>query len=77
MQQFQSVVEVSIAGAQGVLVNITGSSSMSMSNLKKQQMLFMPLPRQTNLILGAVVDDSAQDEMRVTVIATGFNRKTN
>ena len=70
--------DVSIAGAQGVLVNITGSSSMSMSEFEEAaNVIYAAAGDEANLILGAVVDDSAQDEMRVTVIATGFNRKTN
>ena len=70
--------DVSIAGAQGVLVNITGSSSMSMNEFEEAaNVIYAAAGEEANLILGAVFDYSVNDEMRVTVIATGFNRKTN
>ncbi len=54
----------SISGAQGVLVNITGSPDLTLHEVDSA----------TNIIFGAVIDPSLGDEIRVTVIATGFNQ---
>ncbi len=67
--------DVSINGARGVLVNITGSSSMTMSEFDEAaNVVRSNAGEDANVILGAVIDDNLNDEMRVTVIATGFNR---
>ncbi len=67
---------VSIAGAQGVLVNITGGMSMSLAELDEATMIIHDAAGDdANVILGAVVDENLSDEIMVTVIATGFNKK--
>jgi len=68
--------DVSISGAQGVLVNITGGTSMSLFEIDEAtEIIHEAAGEDANVILGAVVDPELTDEMMVTVIATGFNRK--
>lgn len=68
--------EVSIAGAQGVLVNITGGPTMSLTEVEEAtEIIREAAGEDVNVILGAVVDEKMTDEMMVTVIATGFKRK--
>ena len=65
---------VSIAGAQGVLVNITGGRSMTLLEVSEAtQIIHDAAGDDANLIFGAVLDESMSDEVMVTVIATGFN----
>ncbi len=67
---------VSIAGARGILLNITGSSSMTLFEVNEASKLVQEEAHEdANIIFGAVIDDSMKDEIRVTVIATGFNRE--
>ncbi|MGD0337303.1 MAG: cell division protein FtsZ [Bacteroidota bacterium] len=67
---------VSIAGAQGVLVNITGGRDMSLAELDEATSIIHDAAGDdANVILGAVVDDTFTDEIMVTVIATGFGKK--
>ncbi len=69
--------DISIAGAQGLLVNITGPADMGMVEMEEAaQIITSAAGDEANVILGAVVDDNLSDEMMVTVIATGFNRKS-
>jgi len=68
--------DVSIAGAQGVLVNITGGPSMSLFEYDEAAAIIHEAAGEdANVILGAVIDDSLNDEIMVTVIATGFNKR--
>jgi cell division protein FtsZ len=68
--------DVSIAGAQGVLVNITGGPSMSLFEVDEAtEIIHDAAGDEANVILGAVVDDRMAEEMMVTVIATGFSRR--
>ncbi len=68
--------EVSIAGAQGVLVNITGGPTMSLTEVEEAtEIIREAAGDDVNVILGAVVDEKMTDEIMVTVIATGFKRK--
>jgi cell division protein FtsZ len=68
--------DVSISGAQGVLVNITGGSSLSLFEVEEAtEIIHEAAGEEANVILGAVIDDQMTDEITVTVIATGFNRK--
>lgn len=64
---------ISVAGATGILLNITGSSSMTLFEINEACKLIQEEADQdANIIFGAVIDDNMQDQMRVTVIATGF-----
>jgi len=67
---------VSISGAQGVLVNVTGGKNMSLVEIDEAtNVISEAAGDDANIILGAVVDDRLDEEIMVTVIATGFNRK--
>jgi cell division protein FtsZ len=68
--------DVSISGAQGVLVNITGGPSMSLVEVDEAtEIIHEAAGEDANVILGAVVDNELTDVVMVTVIATGFNRR--
>ncbi|MEE8341564.1 MAG: cell division protein FtsZ [Candidatus Neomarinimicrobiota bacterium] len=65
----------SISGAQGVLVNITGGSKMTLFEVDEAaSIIFEEAGQDANLIFGAVIDPTMADELRVTVIATGFSK---
>jgi cell division protein FtsZ len=65
---------MSIAGASGVLLNVTGPSSMGIHEIRTAaEMIHKEVQREdANIIFGSVIDDTLQDDMIVTVIATGF-----
>ena len=64
---------MSIAGARGVLLNISGSSSLGLHEISAAaSVIYEQADPQANIILGSVIDDSLGDELFVTVIATGF-----
>ena len=66
--------DASISGAQGVLVNITGSADLTLLEVDAAtNIIFEEAGKDANIIFGAVIDPSLGDEIRVTVIATGFN----
>ena len=66
--------DASIKGAQGVLVNITGGSDLTLMEANEATLIiFEEAGPSANIIFGAVIDDELKDEIRVTVIATGFN----
>jgi cell division protein FtsZ len=65
--------EVSIKGAKGVLVNITGDKNMSLHEVSEATSIISEeAGDDANVIFGAVVSDSNRDSIHVTVIATGF-----
>jgi cell division protein FtsZ len=67
---------VDIQGAQGVLVNITGGRSMTLLEVSEAtQIIHDAAGDDANIIFGAVIDETMEDEVMVTVIATGFNNK--
>jgi cell division protein FtsZ len=67
---------ISIGGAQGVLVNITGGRNMTLLEVSEAtQIIHDAAGDDANLIFGAVLDDTMSDEIMVTVIATGFNMR--
>ena len=68
------LMETSINGARGVLINITGSEDMGLEDVEAAANLVQEAAHpEANIIFGATFDDSMQDEIRVTVIATGFD----
>ena len=68
------LMETSINGARGVLINITGSEDMGLEDVEAAANLVQEAAHpDANIIFGATFDDSMQDEIRVTVIATGFD----
>ena len=67
------LLETSINGATGVLINITGSSELGLDDVETAANIVMEAANpDANIIFGAAFDDQLEDEMRVTVIATGF-----
>jgi cell division protein FtsZ len=68
--------DVSISGAQGVLVNITGGANMTLVEVDEAtEIIREAAGEDANVILGAVIDGNVENEVMVTVIATGFNRR--
>ena len=66
--------DASIKGAQGVLVNITGGNDLTLMEANEAtSIIFEEAGVSANIIFGAVIDPELKDEIRVTVIATGFN----
>ena len=67
------LMETSIAGAHGVLINITGSAEMGLEDVEAAASLVQESAHpDANIIFGATFDDTMDDQIRVTVIATGF-----
>lgn len=70
------LLESSIAGAKGVLLNITGSPDMGIHEVNKAcSIIEETADDDANIIFGAVVDESMKDTMKITVIATGFGEE--
>jgi cell division protein FtsZ len=68
--------DTSIEGARGVLINFTGGLDMSLHELEEAARIVHEAAHdEANIILGAVVDSTLEDEVRMTVIATGFTEK--
>ena len=67
--------DISIAGARGVLMNITSTSDLTMEEMTEaSDRIYNEVGEEADIIWGTVVDDSLGDEMRVTVIATGIGQ---
>ena len=67
------LLESSIEGATGVLLNISGPSDMGLFEVNEAaEVVTSAADQNANVIFGAVIDESLRDEVRVTVIATGF-----
>ncbi len=65
--------DVSISGARGVLVNITGGEDMTLFDVNAAtSIIYQAAGNDANIIFGAVIDPKLKDQIRVTVIATGF-----
>lgn len=65
--------EVDISGAMGVLVNISGSSSMTMEEFEEAStIIHEKVHEDANIIVGLVIDESLGDRIKITAIATGF-----
>ena len=70
------LLETSIKGATGVLVNVTGSADLTLDDVETAAGIVQQEANpDANIIFGATWDNSFEDEMRVTVIATGFEQK--
>lgn len=69
--------DVSIEGAKGVLVNVSGGIGMTLFEVNDATtVVYEAAGDEANIILGAVIDESLGEEIRVTVIATGFNHNS-
>ncbi|MEG0306953.1 MAG: cell division protein FtsZ [Clostridium sp.] len=72
------LLETSIIGATGVLLNVTGGSDLSLLEINEAaQIVQEEADPDANIIFGAVIDESLKDEIRITVIATGFESEKN
>src|SRR5689334_16577304 len=67
--------DVSITGATGILINITGGPDLTLFEVNEAATLIQEAAHEdANIIFGSVIDASFVDEVRITVIATGFDR---
>ena len=70
------LLETTVAGAKAILLNITGGYDMSMRDVTEAANQIQSVAdKDASIIFGAAVHESMQDEMRITVIATGFENK--
>ncbi len=70
------LLEINIAGAQGVLFSISGGSDLSLFEVEEAAAIIKETADpEANIIFGTVVDDRMGDEVSITVIATGFDSK--
>src|SRR5579871_3265312 len=68
--------DVSINGATGILINITGGPDLTLFEVNEASSLIQEAAHEeANIIFGSVIDANFTDEVRITVIATGFDRK--
>ncbi len=71
-----ALLETSIDGAKGIVFTITGGSDLSMSDVSDAAKMINSLAhKDAKIIFGAVIDESLGDELKVTVVATGFDDK--
>lgn len=67
------LLDVTIDGAKGILFNITGGNNLSLYEINQAASVIRETAHpDVNLIFGAVIDETLEDEVRITVIATGF-----
>jgi cell division protein FtsZ len=70
------LLETSVEGAKGVLLNITGGTSLTLFEVNgAAEIIFQAADPEANIIFGAVIEENMEEEVRVTVIATGFDQK--
>ncbi|MGH2427536.1 MAG: cell division protein FtsZ [Candidatus Limnocylindria bacterium] len=68
------LLEVNITGAQGILFNVTGGSDLGLFEVNEAaEVIKEAADPEANIIFGTVIDDRMRDEVKVTVIATGFD----
>jgi cell division protein FtsZ len=77
-QAIQSpLLETSIDGARGVIINITGGSDLGLFEVNMAaEMVQKSADPDANIIVGAVIDENLKDEILITVIATGFDKNS-
>jgi len=68
------LLDISIDGARGVLFNITGGNDLTLQEVNEAaEVIRGTVAPDANIIFGAVIDETMQDEVQITVIATGFD----
>ncbi|MFL6090822.1 MAG: cell division protein FtsZ [Aeromicrobium sp.] len=68
------LLEASIEGARGVLVSVAGGSDLGLHEINEAlSLIYEAVDPEANIIFGAVIDDALGDEVRVTVVAAGFD----
>src|SRR5574342_280850 len=71
------LLDITIDGARGVLFNVTGGPNLTLFEVNQAAAIIRETaPPDVNLIFGAVIDPNMGDEIRITVIATGFERSS-
>lgn len=75
-QAIQSpLLETSIEGARGVIINITGGSNLGLHEVNTAaELVQRSVDPEANIIFGAVIDESLDEDIVITVIATGFEK---
>lgn len=69
------LLETTIDGAKGVLFNVTGGQDLSLMEVNEAaEMIAKVVDPEANIIFGAVIDERMKEEIRITVLATGFGR---
>lgn len=69
------LLEVSIQGAKGILFNITGGKDLTMNEINEAaEIITSAADADANIIFGTVIDEKLTDEIKITVIATGFSQ---
>ena len=69
--------EATIEGAKGVLINITGGPDLTLYEVNEASSIIREsADDDANIIFGAVIDETMRDEMKITVIATGFDKES-
>ncbi|MEO0868056.1 MAG: cell division protein FtsZ [Cyanobacteria bacterium J06642_11] len=72
------LLETSIDGASGAVLNITGGNDLTLHEVNAAaEIIYEAVDPNANIIFGAVIDERMQGEVRITVIATGFNSDLN
>ena len=72
------LLETSIEGAKGVIINITGGEDLGLHEVNTAaELVQRSVDPEANIIFGTVTDPSMQDEIQITVIATGFEKPEN
>lgn len=70
------LLETSIEGARGVIMNITGGSNLSLYEVNEAaEIVIEASDPEVNMIFGAIIDENMKEDIKVTVIATGFEHK--
>jgi cell division protein FtsZ len=71
------LLDVTIDGARGILFNITGGDDLSLFEVNEAAEIIRETAHpEANIIFGAVIDEALADEVRITVVATGFDNST-
>ena len=78
-QAIQSpLLETTIEGARGVIINITGGTDLGLQEVNTAaELVQRSVDPEANIIFGTVIDESMEDEIQITVIATGFDDNSN
>ncbi|HNQ81840.1 MAG TPA: cell division protein FtsZ, partial [Candidatus Aminicenantes bacterium] len=67
------LIDTTIQGAKGILINITGGKDLTLHEVQKASQLIHTLAHpEANIIFGAIIDETMKEMVKVTVIATGF-----
>jgi cell division protein FtsZ len=69
--------EASVQGARGVIINVTGGPDLTLAEVSEaSEIIYSAAHEDANIIFGAVVDPKMEGKVKITVIATGFDRRT-